>query len=204
MSFVVAAVCNNAEIFFDEEAGQWSSLGDATEVAMTIAAQKAGLRKSDITATPSSSQARSASPGSSTMKVSATAGMPFELLAENAFDSDRKRMSVVYEAVDASNGGESSKQRAAKRCLVTFVKGAPEEILSVCTHRLLNAGGFMRKGLDTDGKPAVLAPGEIASGLVACFEANTVPLTDELTRDAGDTCEKMAGRGLRVLGLAAK
>ncbi|KAJ1904300.1 hypothetical protein LPJ81_002573 [Coemansia sp. IMI 209127] len=207
MSFVVAAVCNNAEIFFDEEVGQWSSLGDATEVAMTIAAQKAGLRKSDITASASSqprgtaSATATTSPGSSTKKSSA-AGMPFELLAENAFDSDRKRMSVVYEAIDASNA--SSVQKASKRCLVTFVKGAPEEILSVCTHQLSNATGFMRKGLDTDGKPAVHAAGEIASGLVSCFEANLVPLTDKLTQDAGETCERMAGRGLRVLGLAAK
>ncbi|KAJ2842058.1 hypothetical protein J3B02_005691, partial [Coemansia erecta] len=48
MSLVACSLCNNAEVFFDNESGQWSSLGDATEVALTIAAQKAGLRKSDV------------------------------------------------------------------------------------------------------------------------------------------------------------
>ncbi|PIA14314.1 calcium ATPase [Coemansia reversa NRRL 1564] len=101
--------------------------------------------------------------------------VPFRLLVENAFDSDRKRMSVVFEV--AVNGTPPG-----KRCLVTLVKGAPEEILSVCTHQVANASGFMRSGSAIDG----------------------VPLTNSLTQVAGETCEKMAGRGLRVLGMAAK
>ncbi|KAJ2569426.1 hypothetical protein IW140_003129 [Coemansia sp. RSA 1813] len=221
MSFVIAAVCNNAEIFFDKEAGQWSSLGDATEVAMTIAAQKAGLCKSDIAAAASLSSSLSkgmsatetSSPSNST-KGSSTPSTPLALLAENAFDSDRKRMSVVYEAINTTSAfrqhdkeaspSSISTPRASKRCLVTFVKGAPEEILSVCTHQLSSATGFMRKGLGTDGWPAALAPKEIADGLVSCFETNLLSLSDELTRAAGETCERMAGRGLRVLGLAVK
>ncbi|KAJ2626285.1 hypothetical protein H4R22_004869, partial [Coemansia sp. RSA 1290] len=97
MSFVVCAMCNNSEVFYDEEAGQWSSLGDATEVALTIAAQKAGLRKADITATASKSLSASENT-SETSTGAASALKPFGLLVENAFDSDRKRMSVSFEA----------------------------------------------------------------------------------------------------------
>ncbi|KAJ2005499.1 hypothetical protein H4R26_001922 [Coemansia thaxteri] len=175
VSLVVCSLCNNAEIFFDAAAGQWGSLGDATEVALTIASQKAGLAKADLTA---------ASPQPP----------PLRLLAENAFDSDRKRMSVVYEA---SSPG--------RRCLVTLAKGAPEEILSVCTRQLADAGGFLRPGAMADSPPAAPAPDAVAAGLVSCLEdRGTVALTPGLAASAGDACEMMAARGLRVLGLAAK
>ncbi|KAJ2602059.1 hypothetical protein EV177_006870 [Coemansia sp. RSA 1804] len=215
MSFVAASMCNNAEIFYDKEAGQWSSLGDATEVAMTIASQKAGLRKSDLTAAASTSASASRSPDGTAMTSSDAGAVPFELLAENAFDSDRKRMSVVYRAVGVESDGSSaadekgsnvymSAAAVGKKCLVTFVKGAPEEILSVCTHQITNATGFMRRNLGVDGKLVAPAPSAVARDLVACLEGNLVPLSDKLTQAAGETCEMMAGRGLRVLGLAAK
>ncbi|KAJ2717900.1 hypothetical protein H4S00_004034 [Coemansia sp. D1744] len=191
MSFVVCAMCNNAEVFYDDEAGEWSSLGDATEVALTIAAQKAGLRKADITAAGTQS-----STAGSDAATSSPGGVPFTLLAENAFDSDRKRMSVVFEAAGNAPAG--------KRCVVTFAKGAPEEILSVCSHQLGNASGFLRQGTTVDGRPARRTVEEIAASVAASLSSNIVPLSDELTRVAGETCEKMAGRGLRVLGMAAK
>ncbi|KAJ2819769.1 hypothetical protein IWW50_005336, partial [Coemansia erecta] len=191
MSFVVCAMCNNAEVFYDEDAGEWSSLGDATEVALTIAAQKAGLRKSDITAAAPQSASLSSDSATPLSAVS-----PFALLAENAFDSDRKRMSVIFEAARNAPVG--------KRCVVTFAKGAPEEILSVCTQQMANASGFLHHGTTVDGGPARRSVDEITASVVGCLSNSTVPLTDELTRIAGDACEKMAGRGLRVLGMAAK
>ncbi|KAJ2616930.1 hypothetical protein H4S08_000528 [Coemansia sp. RSA 1365] len=189
ISFIVCAMCNNAEVFYDNDAAQWSSLGDPTEVALTIAAQKAGLRKADVATAAPKSDATSSS--------QAAEVVPFRLLVENAFDSDRKRMSVVFEV--AVNGTPPG-----KRCLVTLVKGAPEEILSVCTHQVANASGFMRSGSAIDGGSAVRPVGEIAASTVACLENGAVPLTNSLTQIAGETCEKMAGRGLRVLGMAAK
>ncbi|KAJ2871098.1 hypothetical protein FB639_004519 [Coemansia asiatica] len=130
---------------------------------------------------------------------------PLKLLVENAFDSDRKRMSVVYElnSVDSAAASSSGKKR---RCVVTLVKGAPEEILSVCSRQLAsNASGFLRRHSTTaEGKPASNFPEAIAAGIVSSLSNNAVALTSEMTRYAGETCEKMAGRGLRVLGLAAK
>ncbi|KAJ1898937.1 hypothetical protein LPJ66_002437 [Kickxella alabastrina] len=208
MSLVVCSMCNNAELFFDTEAGQWSSLGDATEVAMTIAAQKAGLRKAAITttgkdnnSTESSDEEKLEGSGNALSLTEA----PLKLLVENAFDSDRKRMSVVYEASAAtSTAAGSNKKHSAKRCVVTLVKGAPEEILSVCSRQLTSASGFLRHGTTADGKPANQTPQVIATGIISCLDRDAIALTSDMTCAAGEACEKMASRGLRVLGLAAK
>ncbi|KAJ2041448.1 hypothetical protein H4S03_000365 [Coemansia sp. S3946] len=197
MSFVVCSLCNNSEVFFDSAEQQWSSLGDATEVALTIASQKAGLRKTDITSVVEANVA-----------VSTPAMPPLKMLAENAFDSERKRMSVVFEAsallVAESASGQTS-ATSGKRCLVTLVKGAPEEILSVCTHQLSDTGGFLRLGTTAEGRPAMQTPEAIVSGIVSNLDTRgTVALTSELINSSGSICEQMAGRGLRVLGLAAK
>ncbi|KAJ2339839.1 hypothetical protein GGH91_004359, partial [Coemansia sp. RSA 2671] len=195
MSFVVCSLCNNSDVFFDSTAQQWSSLGDATEVALAIASQKAGLRKTDITSVSGVSVA-----------ASAPAIAPLRMLVENAFDSERKRMSVVFEASAALVAATTAASATAgKRCLVTLVKGAPEEILSVCTHQLANTSGFLRLGTTAEGRPAMQSPEAIVSGIVSNLDAcGTVTLTSELIDSSGSICEQMAGRGLRVLGLAAK
>ncbi|KAJ1818698.1 hypothetical protein LPJ60_004184 [Coemansia sp. RSA 2675] len=195
MSFVVCSLCNNSDVFFDSTAQQWSSLGDATEVALAIASQKAGLRKTDITSVSGVSVA-----------ASAPAIAPLRMLVENAFDSERKRMSVVFEASAALVAATTAASATAgKRCLVTLVKGAPEEILSVCTHQLANTSGFLRLGTTAEGRPAMQSPEAIVSGIVSNLDARgTVTLTSELIDSSGSICEQMAGRGLRVLGLAAK
>ncbi|KAJ2779921.1 hypothetical protein H4R18_003736 [Coemansia javaensis] len=180
-SLVVCSLCNNAEVFYDDDAGQWSSLGDATEVALALAAQKAGLARGDIAAAPG-----------------AGGSQPLVLLAENAFDSDRKRMSVVFEV---RSGGAPEDGR---RCLVVVAKGAPEEILSVCTHQVGHGAGFVRRGSSPESRR--VGASEVAAGMVGCLDGGdaVVPLTRELARAAGEACEKMASRGLRVLGMAAK
>ncbi|KAJ2707296.1 hypothetical protein FB645_000807 [Coemansia sp. IMI 203386] len=195
MSLVACSLCNNAEVFFDVESSQWSSLGDATEVALTIAAQKAGLRKSDIVSGAGSDKDKD--------KDVSSPAAPFKLLVENAFDSDRKRMSVVYELTAPAESATSAS--GSKRCVVTLVKGAPEEILSVCSRQVAgNANGFLRHGSTIEGKPAKNSPETIAAGIVASLSNSVVALSSDMTQSAGEICERMAGRGLRVLGLAAK
>ncbi|KAJ2878329.1 hypothetical protein IWW38_006350, partial [Coemansia aciculifera] len=112
MSFLVCSLCNNAEVFFDAADQQWKSLGDATEVALTIASQKAGLRKTDIS---------SAAKADATSSIAPAQSPPLVMLVENAFDSERKRMSVVFE-VSASLLASAGVNSAGKRCLVTLVK----------------------------------------------------------------------------------
>ncbi|KAJ2161890.1 hypothetical protein GGF46_001081 [Coemansia sp. RSA 552] len=162
VAFAACALCNNAEVWFDEAAAEWTSLGDPTEVALTIAAQKAGLRKAAAVGSPT----------------------PLVFLVENAFDSDRKRMSVVYDVPSAAVDG--------KRCVITLAKGAPEEILSVCSRRLTEAPGFLNHD------------DSLAASIVGCLCNNTEPLSPAQMQEAGETCEQMAARGLRVLAMAAK
>ncbi|KAJ1947029.1 hypothetical protein EC988_005466, partial [Linderina pennispora] len=175
MSMIASALCNNAEVFYDEAEAQWKSIGDPTEVAMVIAAQKAGVRKREF--------------------VSADPAATLKLLVENAFDSDRKRMSVVYEVPMHSTSGGST----TRRCLLVAVKGAPEEVLSKCTHQLASAAGFLTSASSSEDIAR-----SATSNAVSLLGNNSAPLTDDLTAATGEHCEGMAARGLRVLGLAAK
>lgn len=106
----VAALCNNATLFRGEiplagffrrgknRAPSWRISGDPTEGALLVVAAKAGFWRERME------------------KKERRVG-------EIPFDSDRKRMTVIYER----NG-----EREA------LVKGAPDVILQLCTHYLLN------------------------------------------------------------------
>ncbi|KAI8598649.1 hypothetical protein EDD21DRAFT_309104, partial [Dissophora ornata] len=104
---------------------------------------------------------------------------------EQAFDSERKVMSVVYKApLDSANvQGEGHYE-------FVLAKGAPEEILNRCV-------GYL--------PPA--APGSISSPLDVLKPSEkdlTMPLTEEFYDHVQDASGRMADEGLRVLGLAFK
>ncbi|ORX69017.1 calcium ATPase, partial [Linderina pennispora] len=171
MSMVASALCNNAEVFYDEAEARWKSIGDPTEVAMAIAAQKAGVRKREF--------------------ASADPAATLKLLVENAFDSDRKRMSVVYEVPMHSTSGGST----TRRCLLVAVKGAPEEVLSKCTHQLTSNNSAPL----TDDLTA--ATGEHCEGMAArglrvlglaakvLYVDSDLPLTEETLGEAWAECD---------------
>ncbi|KAI7864745.1 hypothetical protein BDF14DRAFT_1831583, partial [Spinellus fusiger] len=69
-AFMIASLCNNASIGFDKLTGDYTPVGDSTEVALVAAAQKAGLRAMDWNG--------------------------LSRVVERAFDSERKLMSCVY------------------------------------------------------------------------------------------------------------
>jgi len=107
----VAALCNNATLFKDniqiaglfrrreqKNSSAWQISGDPTEGALLVMASKAGFWRERL----EKKELR---------------------IAEIPFDSDRKRMSVIY-----GRGG----QREA------LVKGAPDVVLQLCTHYLLD------------------------------------------------------------------
>ncbi|KAI8606000.1 potassium/sodium efflux P-type ATPase, partial [Dissophora ornata] len=78
-----ASLCNMAELrktTHPESHGEWSAIGDPTEIALQVLAHKAGFAKPDLLAEG------------------------FKLVAENPFDSSVKRMSVLYQGPERQEG----------------------------------------------------------------------------------------------------
>ncbi|KAF9904992.1 P-type ATPase [Linnemannia zychae] len=139
---------------------EWKGVGDPTEVALVVAAQKAGFPKSYFH------------------------DLGYTRIYEQAFDSERKVMSVVYKAP------LSREDAKGNHFEFVLAKGAPEEILNRCVGYLpaVNAGS-LASPLD------VLKPNE---------HDLAQPVTEEFYDNVTEASGRMADNGLRVLGLAYK
>ena len=92
---IAAGLCNNSRLLPpNEESSQWTILGDPTEAALLVAAQKANINLDE-------------------------ASRLNPRLRELPFDSRRKRMSTIHRGQEGN---------------LVFVKGAPREVLALCTH----------------------------------------------------------------------
>lgn len=98
--FHTISVCNLASVFppktEDGANGLWSATGEPTEIALQVMAMRVGHSKADV-----------------------LEKQGLRLAAEHSFDSSVKRMTVVYEGSDSSQG------------LFCFTKGATEVILDL-------------------------------------------------------------------------
>lgn len=101
--FRIGYLCNNAKL--SEKDGNYDIIGDPTEGSLTVLAKKGGFQDDEF-------------------------HKNYSLIEEFPFDSDRKRMSVIY------------KNKADKKAEV-YVKGAPDLLLKVCDKILEN--GKIRK-----------------------------------------------------------
>ncbi|KAF9539282.1 P-type ATPase [Mortierella hygrophila] len=185
ISLMVSSLCNNSSVVQKENdeheqaeidtpdkdtdvepaasvpgAAEWKGIGDPTEVALVVAAQKAGFPKTFFH------------------------DLGYTRIYEQAFDSERKVMSVAYKAPleTASPSGEHYE--------FVLAKGAPEEILNRCI-------GYL---------PTV-TPGSLASPLDLLRPSQvelTQTVTEEFHDNVSDASGRMADGGLRVLGLAYK
>ncbi|MBI2319110.1 MAG: cation-translocating P-type ATPase, partial [Betaproteobacteria bacterium] len=102
-----AMACNDAKLEErTEEAGKraWQIIGDPTEGAMVVAAQKGGYRQADL-------------------------DKALPRVQEIPFDSERKRMSTIHRP-DGAKGPAGFEYPP----LFAFVKGAPDIILDLCGH----------------------------------------------------------------------
>lgn len=105
-SFLIGgALCNLATVRFDEGEGEWKTTGEPTEIALQVFSHRFDLGK----------------------KALQRAG--WHQLAEFPFDSDIKRMSVIYGAP-----GNGPWPLAEEKNSVVFTKGAVERVLDLCSH----------------------------------------------------------------------
>lgn len=132
LTITTMALCNDA-VLQQDDSGTWEGVGDSTEIALQVLAHKLQIKKEELENT-------------------------WEFIEGLPFDSNRKRMSVLY--------------RNPEKEVVILTKGAPEEVLDACTHVFEN--GKIKK-LDKKERARFI----------------------QINLD-------MAGRGLRVLGIAKR
>ncbi|MHB1055137.1 MAG: cation-translocating P-type ATPase [Thermoleophilia bacterium] len=115
----IAARCNNARLLAPEaDDKRWGIVGDPTEAALLVAARKWGFNLEESGIRPR--------------------------VHELPFDSRRKRMSVLH-AFDSSRSGSfpsigDASTASAGGSLIAYIKGAPREVLALCSHELSGGG----------------------------------------------------------------
>lgn len=112
---VICALCNDSSLDYNEGAGVYEKVGEATETALTVLCEK--MNPYDIELKNLSRCAR-ANACCNDIKTK------YEKKSTLEFSRDRKSMSVYCVDQNASEGAKSK----------MFVKGAPEGILERCTH----------------------------------------------------------------------
>jgi len=140
-----AALCNDAELKYDEADQLFTRVGEPTEAALKVLVQKLGLPGLTLTLTLTPSLSLTLTllkvlveklglPGAPPQNASAAANhfselrcAPYAKLATLEFSRTRKSMSVLC------------RQRKGGRN-VLFVKGAPESVLPRCSHLRLADG----------------------------------------------------------------
>ncbi|MBN1351799.1 cation-translocating P-type ATPase [candidate division KSB1 bacterium] len=110
-------LCNDAVLTENEETGDIEMIGDPTEGALLLAAEKAGLPKNDI------------------LQL-----MP--RIAELPFDSERKRMTTIHKLGRLPEGKISSSIQLAGQVgqtdAIAFTKGSVDGLIEICAYALIN------------------------------------------------------------------
>jgi magnesium-transporting ATPase (P-type) len=129
MLLFAASLCNNSRLSEPtQERPTWSYLGDQTEAAMRVAAIKGGVDQANLQST-------------------------YPRIHELPFDARRKRMSTIH--LVKAEGGRRKDESATDSSFIlhhpsgtppptgsspsslVFVKGAPREVLDLCSHILM-------------------------------------------------------------------
>jgi Ca2+ transporting ATPase len=116
----ICVLCNDAKVVYNAEKDSYSNVGEPTEAALKVLAEKIGSSNPEL-----SSSVQSLAPSTRASAVSDYLEKQITRLLTFEFSRDRKMMSVL---VQLDNTG----------CL--FVKGAPESVLERCTS-VLTPGG---------------------------------------------------------------
>ncbi len=152
------ALCNNSRLNPPTlEHPHWTSLGDQTEVALTVTANKAGIPLAELFAS-------------------------WTRIHELPFDARRKRMSTIHR--HPNQPGQ-----------IAFVKGAPREVIALCTHVLIDGQAVP---LDARIRAEVLeANDEYASRALRVLALARRELSDR----TGSYSVERIEQGLTLLGL---
>ncbi len=115
-----ASLCNNARLLPpDPDNPKWSILGDPTEAALCVLAEKGGIDLGDL-------------------------GHRFQRIRELPFESRRKRMTTIHlfreEGVGRRRRRDESRGVQIFNSLprIAFTKGAPKEVLDLCSCILID------------------------------------------------------------------
>ncbi|KAH8117487.1 Ca-transporting ATPase [Phellopilus nigrolimitatus] len=114
----VGALCNDAKVVFDKSKNAYSSVGEPTEAALRVLAEKIGAFDDKV-----ASSLKELSPSERASAICSYLESTIPRLMTFEFSRDRKMMSVLV-------------NRAGTFCL--YVKGAPESVLDRCTTALVN------------------------------------------------------------------
>lgn len=118
MALTVAgsALCNNATVVDEQpdEEDTPKAMGDPTEIALVVAADRLGLDKEELE-------------------------VLFPRVAESPFDSDRKRMTTIHKFNEVDWSSPVAQQIASLKAVpnkpyIAFTKGAIDSLLNVATH----------------------------------------------------------------------
>jgi Ca2+-transporting ATPase len=172
----VADLCNTSSLS-QEQNGEWVGVGDATEIALTVLAGKAGLGD----------------------KVTLARSLRWEFVTELPFDSKVKRMSILYRGgADQTDGTEGAADGAE---LHVLTKGAFESVFARCSRLRLADGKEVP--LDPEYSLAQFqaqVDAMAAKGLRVLAFASKVVLGVEEEEEVGEDRDKWEN-GLTFLGL---
>ncbi|KAK9840627.1 hypothetical protein WJX81_005487 [Elliptochloris bilobata] len=157
-----AALCNDSSLYFSAEKGSYQRVGEATEVALRVLAEKVGLPGYAVM------PGALASLGRQDRATFCNDHWQRELpkVSTLEFSRDRKMMSV--------------RCRQGDRDLL-FVKGAPESVLACCTHVLANDGSgttALMEGMRDAVMGRVTAYGGAEALRCLALACKTLPLAD--------------------------
>lgn len=179
----VAALCNEAQLSYDNKNGTYSSVGEPTEGALRVLVEKIGTKDASY-----NSNRHGLSAEQKLHFVSEHYEKSARKRATYEFSRDRKSMSVLV--------GEDNKQRL-------LVKGAPEAILDRCTSTLVGSSG---KKVTMSQKLKSILSQEVTDygnrGLRVMALASIDQVSSPLTKKAKTTAEyAQLEQNMTLLGL---
>ncbi|KAF7190380.1 Calcium-transporting ATPase sarcoplasmic/endoplasmic reticulum type [Pseudocercospora fuligena] len=179
----VAAVCNDAELAFDNKTSTFLNVGEPTEGALRVLAEKVGTPDNSYNAQRGTLKAEQKRDFASKYYDSKA-----KKLRTYEFSRDRKSMSVLV------NSGSTQR---------LLVKGAPESIIERCTHCLVGSNG---KQAQLSAKFGSLLQKEVQDlanrGLRVIALASVNNATNPLTKTAKTSKEyNELEQGMTLLGL---